>query len=214
MLVSLQGVWTSVTRVAREQSATVSSVTGRGIAWVNQTISKGVKELRAWHWPRLNRQKGERLDVGPLDKRIVLVGVGTLTLASIALVSYLAWRPAPPGGIEPASSPTVSVTIDATPWAIVKEIRGEDGRVWPFESDGSTPLVLELPPGRYVVSVMGPGDQPRTVEMTVGADNNDPVRIPFDSGINVYDYFDQYLRPFEDPATGAVRTTPPPLPPK
>ncbi len=58
---------------------------------------------------------------------------------------------------SPPFVPTGSLVLDAVPWAEVREITDSRGQRVPIGSDSSTPSLLELPEGRYRISLEGPG---------------------------------------------------------
>jgi hypothetical protein len=105
----------------------------------------------------------------------------------------------PPSGI---------VVIDAVPWGLVTAIRGADGASQAVPGGGTTPLVMTLPEGMYVVTVTGPGGTKDTrnikVEVTPAVVGLAPIaRFP---ALALEDYFDPYLAAPSD--AGAAETVP------
>ena len=115
---------------------------------------------------------------------------GTL-VAGVAAASAMKFFQAPPA----APVRVGSVRIDATPWATVTAIASEDGSPQPLPENASTPLIVQLPVGRYRITLAGPPPHAATHTMTVAIEGDrvavvEPVEFPT---LSVDEYFSVYL---------------------
>ncbi len=76
---------------------------------------------------------------------------------------------APSGRAAPPPPRLGLVRVDALPWARVVRITGPGGQALSPGGSDVTPLVLELPAGRYSILLRGPADQSRTLAVDVDA---------------------------------------------
>jgi hypothetical protein len=123
---------------------------------------------------------------------------GTL-VAGVAAASAMRFFQTPPSA---APVRVGSVRIDATPWAMVAAIATEGGSPRPLPENPSTPLDLQLPVGRYRITLVGPPPQAATHTMTVVIEGDTvavapPVQFP---ALSVDEYFSAYL-----PTTGGTQ---------
>jgi len=93
---------------------------------------------------------------GLLANKKLLIGAGAGVVVVAVLLFTLMGGEKTPGG-EPQSAPTGAVAahfvLDATPWAQVVSIEDADGNAMDLGENRYTPLVLDLPPGRYRVGL-------------------------------------------------------------
>jgi serine/threonine protein kinase len=132
------------------------------------------------------------------QRRPVVVGAAaTVLVLGISvpiLVSVL--RP-------PEVSPSGTVLIDAVPWGTVMTVRSADGKEHTLPSDSLTPLLINLPPGSYDITVAGPGSgsESRQVRVDVAADGVASAPVVRFPTVTVEDYFKQYLKGPTEPAS-------------
>ena len=95
---------------------------------------------------------------------MIVAGAAALLLGIAAVVAYLLLR-------TPAVAATGVVVIEATPWAQITAITGEDG-VNRLAAPEPTPLSTSLPAGTYTITLSGPppASEARTVTVDVAAD--------------------------------------------
>jgi hypothetical protein len=106
-------------------------------------------------------------------------GVFWLSIGAIALAASLYWfsvdhkrteaTPKAPiaSGEAPARAESSSyVELNAGPWGTVKEVRSLGGQTVRHLND-QTPVRLNVPPGRYQVTIEGPRGQSKVVEVEV-----------------------------------------------
>jgi hypothetical protein len=113
---------------------------------------------------------------------LLLIG-GLVVAAGLAAGAWwlLRERPAKEVATGPIAQPTAVATVGppvqadearllvmASPWAEVTEIRGANGAAVTLPAQRTTPLVLNLSPGRYTVTLAHPGAaQPASCEAEV-----------------------------------------------
>jgi hypothetical protein len=120
-------------------------------------------------------------------RRMLVAGVALAVLA-IALAGMSVWRGAsvPPSG---------TLVIEAVPWAMVTSIENEAGDAFAVEGEGSTPLTLSLPAGRYRIVLTGPPPESRRTDVQTTVTANAIVLSPpatFQT-ITPEQYFEAYL---------------------
>ena len=83
-----------------------------------------------------------------------------------------------------------TAVIDAVPWAVVESIRAGDGTAVTLPQDAATPLSLQLPPGTYQVTLVGPPPAQTRKEMslTVTADAPAVLAPPVFTTIQAEEY--------------------------
>ena len=123
---------------------------------------------------------------------VLVLGIGVAILVSVR-------RP-------PEVSPSGTVLIDAVPWGTVMAVRSIDGREHTLPSDSLTPVLINLPPGSYDITVAGPGSgsESRQVRVDVAADGVASAPVVRFPTITVEDYFKQYLNVPTGPASDAA----------
>ena len=108
----------------------------------------------------------------------IAAGLAVVVTAGVAAAVW----PRPP---QVAAAPApVSVVIDAAPWATVKSITSGAGQLVALPSEATTPLVVRLTPGPYLVTFESPSGKPyrfegpgeirhvdRVLQLRVGADH-------------------------------------------
>jgi hypothetical protein len=101
---------------------------------------------------------------------VVLVVLVGLTWAFFPSGDEPATPPPPPGpGASGAPTFLGTVTVTAIPWAELTEITDADGYVRELPDERTTPLRLELPPGRYQLHFNHPDQETvATCEVEVG----------------------------------------------
>lgn len=110
--------------------------------------------------------------------------VAAAVLAGCVLVALLAvwigWRPVEPaertapaadgGSATAAPTATGRLLVDAAPWGEVVRVQDAGGGAVELPPERSTPLVLDLPAGRYTVELVHPdADAPASCEVEVVA---------------------------------------------
>jgi tetratricopeptide (TPR) repeat protein/predicted Ser/Thr protein kinase len=80
--------------------------------------------------------------------------------------------------------------IDAVPWAAVESVRAGDGTPVTLPQDAATPLALQLPPGTYQVTLVGPppANTRKEVSLTVTADTPAVLAPPVFTTIQAEEY--------------------------
>ena len=123
---------------------------------------------------------------------VLVLGIGVAILVSVR-------RP-------PEVSPSGTVLIDAVPWGTVMAVRSIDGREHTLPSDSLTPVLINLPPGSYDITVAGPGpgSESRQVRVDVAADGVASAPVVRFPTVTVEDYFKQYLKGPTEPASDAA----------
>jgi serine/threonine-protein kinase len=160
--------------------------------------------------PRPHKPKPE----GSSSRAIPRVSLGRNTWiiagVAVALVVVLGWWlmgrssdvPAPPADtVDPVSEPnsgpvaagpsipTFAVFVDASPWGEILQIADDTGQDLPIPEPRSTPIVLELPEGSFVISVADPrSDESSSCEVSASELASEPCRIVFPP-IAPLDYF-------------------------
>ena len=147
-------------------------------------------------------------------KLIALMALGILALGMVVVGALIIVRtllfpvetgpqPAQSDVSKPSAPPasavvvTGRVRVDVLPWAELTEITDVDGFVQDLPPERTTPLVLDLPPGRYELHFRRPDQaEIRTCEVVVGAANPAECRFSFwspaDGGMEIPeedDYF-------------------------
>jgi hypothetical protein len=117
-------------------------------------------------------------------KLALLGGLGAAALAVIAITGVMVWSSggrttagrsegiarARSTGTTGVAAAMGRVVIDASPWAEVVEIREGNGTEVPLASRTFTPAVLDLPPGRYAVTLRHPlAPKPELLAVEVAA---------------------------------------------
>lgn len=150
--------------------------------------------------PPADREKGVPSGSMPARRRWPLrAGVAAAVAVLVLAVLLLRSRPAPQPELTPtpAVGPTaVPVTpvpipvergglvITAVPWGEVVSVAGADGRMLDLPAVRTTPMRLELPPGRYEVTVRDPlsGEQrKRTAEVVAGKEGRAVMEVRAES---------------------------------
>jgi hypothetical protein len=93
--------------------------------------------------------------------RVLLSGIALALVACVAAVLWFTVRPAfraassrPPAASPPSVSPG-RLALHSVPWGRVASITDEkDGRLVALAENVTTPVVLDLPPGRYTVEIV------------------------------------------------------------
>ena len=109
--------------------------------------------------PEPRRSAGRRWPVAAaVLAGCVLLALGAAWLGLRRLAAPAAREPAPAERTaESAAAPaTGRLLVHATPWGEVVRLRDQDGREIPLPADPSTPLVFDLPPGRYTAELAHP----------------------------------------------------------
>jgi hypothetical protein len=111
--------------------------------------------------------------------------------------------------LMPAAIPQSGVlVIDAVPWATITAIQSENGEQQPLPSPASTPMMLTLPAGTYVVSVTGPPPESQPQQVTVQVQPNAGTVVPTMQfrALTPEEYFEQYLAAPTAPADPSLAT--------
>jgi tRNA A-37 threonylcarbamoyl transferase component Bud32 len=170
-----------------------------------RAVAVGAAWLAAAGGAAATTGRGLRRAWGAAGKRrrialLAAAGVVALALAGLAWYalrparapapSLAAASPAPPAPV-PAGAATGRLVVDARPWAEVLAVVDAAGNSLPLPPDPYTPLVLDLPPGHYRVSLIHPSTlAPTTCEAEVAAAA--PASCSADFGaVAVDDYFKQ-----------------------
>lgn len=101
----------------------------------------------------------------PSSRRLLRVTAGGVALAA-AITAVVVLRPGREGRVAPAPQPPILesskeglLTIQALPWArVVSVIEEGTGRRMPVPPDLTTPAMLRLPAGRWIVELEPPGE--------------------------------------------------------
>lgn len=88
---------------------------------------------------------------------------------------------------EPVRAATAQLVLDATPWARIASVRGQDGELIQDEQT-FTPANLLVAPGTYTIVMEAPDGATKTVEAVIDGSAPKLVRVQFD-GIRVEQYF-------------------------
>jgi hypothetical protein len=109
----------------------------------------------------------------------------------------------------PAAIPQTGVlVIDAVPWATITAVQSESGEQQPLPSPASTPLMLTVPAGTYVVLVTGPPPESQAQRITVQVQPNAGTIAPTIQfrTLTPEEYFEQYLTTPVAPADPSLAT--------
>lgn len=91
-------------------------------------------------------------------------------LAAPSAPTPAAGSPSASTAATPATVAPGRLAIDAAPWGRIESVLDSEGRVFALPADAATPLLLELPPGRYRIRWRPGGDQaPREQVVTVAS---------------------------------------------
>lgn len=91
-------------------------------------------------------------------------------LAAPSAPTPAAGSPSASTAATPATVAPGRLAIDAAPWGRLESVLDSEGRVFALPADAATPLLLELPPGRYRIRWRPGGDQaPREQVVTVAS---------------------------------------------
>jgi tetratricopeptide (TPR) repeat protein len=143
--------------------------------------------------------------LSPHQKRMLLWGAGgAAAVIALGVVAVL-WS-----NSAPAPVARQQVVIEAVPWATVAGIQAEDGTPVTVPPDASTPFVIDLPPGRYTVRLVGPSPDSAVKVLTVQAEAGGSPPVVTESFVQMTpeDYFEQYLSPLPSQATDASAPAP------
>ena len=78
----------------------------------------------------------------------------------------------------PAAAGRTALMVIAAPWAELQSVRGADGAEQPLPADRTTPLLLDLGPGRYTLTLSHPSAKaPATCEAEVVAGQGATCRV-------------------------------------
>ena len=126
---------------------------------------------------------GAGAPVRPAWQIPAVAAAGILVLAAAAYFLF---------GRDRTPSVTVQGTavIDAVPWAAVAGIRAADGTAVTLPADAATPLSLQLPPGTYQVTLVGPppANTRKEMSLTVTADAPAVLAPPVFTTIQAEEY--------------------------
>ena len=91
--------------------------------------------------------------------------------------------------------PTGTLVIEATPWATITAVQGEDGTLQPLPSPPSTPLSLSVPVGVYQIRFVGPPPEAEAREVRVQIQAGVVTATPVARfrTLTPEEYFEQYL---------------------
>ncbi len=124
----------------------------------------------------------------------------TAAFAVLATLAFLSWtflrlsglrnpRGAGIPSSRSSSTPPGILIIDAAPWGEIRQILGPAGLPRTPPSDAVTPLVLELPAGRYRIDLAGPpGSAPQSCEVELASALTERCRLSF-AALEAIDYF-------------------------
>ena len=146
--------------------------------------------------PRKGASEAPSRERRPLPWRARLTAIFGV-LATLAFASWMVLRLAgheEPGEVVRPRLPLGAVAnaaliVDAAPWGQVQQILGPGGLPHPPPADAVTPLVLELPPGKYRIDLAGPpGSAPRSCEVELTPASAARCRVSF-ARLEPVDYF-------------------------
>jgi len=131
----------------------------------------------------------------------LIVAIGTAAIVIAVLIVAL-WPRTTPG----AAQASISVLVDAVPWATIKELRNETGSLVPLPEAASTPLALPLAPGTYSIVLEGPPPASDRYEGTIRvAAGMSPVLVVHSfPALTPNEYFERAagVKPAGDPRDG------------
>jgi hypothetical protein len=121
----------------------------------------------------------------------MMAGIAAAVVLVLGIGGFMLWKSGqtvqpPPGTVAPstavvnATAPPVTnpsipdgkgrLLLSASPWAELEKIEDDKGNsVTVTEDAGSTPARVELPPGDYKVTLIGPANKPTTYEVHIKA---------------------------------------------
>ena len=132
------------------------------------------------------------------QRRIANIGSAALLVVGAAVIAWaVASRDVPPGPVR--------VVIDAVPWAAVTAVQSETGERIQLPEVASTPLALQMTPGKYTVTLVGPPpiSDTRVVSVVIEAGRNTVLDMQRFEAMTAEQYFDSFLR---EPAAAAPPT--------
>ncbi len=100
-------------------------------------------------------------DPRPATRRRMLLLAAAVLVITVGLVAGLV------RGWASTTPPHTALIVEARPWAEVTRVEASDGEPIELADDRSTPLRVQLAPGRYVVELRGPRGQTTEVEVDV-----------------------------------------------
>jgi hypothetical protein len=113
-----------------------------------------------------------------------------MVMAAIGVALWWSRRPPPP----PPPAPQVALVLDAIPWGTIRKLTRETGEEVRLPDDGSTPVSLQLAPGRYSVSIEGPppGFELRAATIEVTAAGSQTFIVQDFKTMTADKYFERY----------------------
>ncbi len=127
-----------------------------------------------------------RQQAPPRQTRLLLMAAAAVAVVVAGAFGVMKMAGTPASG---------SLVIEAVPWAMVTAVENEDGERQALPPEASTPLLLNVPAGRYLVSVVGPppASESRqiTIDVRAGAVTSTPPEMF--RALTPEEYFAPYL---------------------